>query len=131
MIEEAIINLLLTIPELAAIVGDRIFPNIIKADEEYPAVYVAANRMEPMQCDNPMGMHNGVVEVGIFADDYVHCLDAMAAIRNVLNDYAGKIGNIGIKFQRGQHGPDGWDDELKTHIKVVEYEAFARVSSTN
>ena len=131
MIEEAIINLLLTIPGVTSIVGDRIHPNILKADTVKPAIYVAANRMSKLGCDNPMGIKTGVVEIGILADDYVNCLDAITALREILDDYAGKVGNIGLTFNSGEEVADGFDDDLDTHVKVIEYEGYAIAKSTN
>lgn len=129
MIEIAIIKLLLQNTALTAIVGDRIYPNISKSPK-FPVVYVAANRMERMPCDNDYGVKTGVIEIGVMGGDYIKCLNAISAIRQQLDDLSAKIGNVGISILKGQEAPDGYDDETEVHLKTIEYQAFARISST-
>ncbi|MDR6805569.1 hypothetical protein J2Y45_002122 [Dyadobacter sp. BE34] len=131
MIEEAIIELLLTIPGVTGIVGQRIYPNIIKEGTQLPAMYVAANRMSKMNCDNPMGIKTGVVEIGVHGAEYWHCSDTIMEMRKVLDDYAGKVSNVGLTFNSGEEVADGWDDDLDTHVKIIEYEGYAIAKSTN
>lgn len=129
MIELAVIKLLLQNSDLTAIVGQRIYPNISKSPT-YPVVYVAANRMERMPCDNDFGVKTGIIEIGVMGNDYVKCLNAIAAIRQQLDDFAGRIGSVGISILKGQETPDGYDDVTEVHLKTIEYQAFARISST-
>ncbi|MCE6992101.1 DUF3168 domain-containing protein [Dyadobacter sp. CY323] len=131
MIEKAIIQLLRQSLALTAIVGNRIYPNIIKAGATYPAVYVAANQMEKLECDNHSGVKSGTVEIGIWSDDYQVCYDCIEAIRDKLDEYSGIINSVGITFLRGEEAPDGYDEDLKMNLKAIDFKAFAQIKSTN
>lgn len=130
MIEKAIIQLLKQSAGLTALVGNRIYPNIIK-DTVYPAIYVAANRMEKLSCDAPSGVLNGVVEIGVWSPEYQKCYECIQAIRAQLDEYSGLVGNVGITFLRGEEAPDGYDEDVKQHLKSIDYQAFAQIKSTN
>lgn len=130
MIELAVIKLLLQNADLKVIVGERIYPNIVKKPV-YPVVYVAANQMERMGCDNDFGVKSGIIEIGVLGSDYVKCLNAIVAIRQQLDDFSGRIGNVGISILKGQETPDGYDEDTEVHLKTIEYQAYARISSTN
>lgn len=130
MIEKAIIQLLLQSLTLKGIVEDRIYPNIIKKPV-YPAVFVAANRMNKADCDRDMGLKIGVVEVGVMGGDYLKCLNAIIAIREKLDEFSGMVGNVGITFLSGEEVPDGYDEETEVHLKSIEFQAYARIKPTN
>ncbi|MCF0060121.1 hypothetical protein MUK70_12795 [Dyadobacter chenwenxiniae] len=129
MIEKAIIQLLLQSLPLKAIVDTRIYPNIIKR-AVYPAVFVAANRMNKVDCDADMGLKTGVVEIGVMGADYLKCLNAIIAIREKLDEYSGMVGNVGITFLNGEEAPDGYDENTEVHLKSIEFQAYARIKSS-
>lgn len=126
MITEAFIDKLSLEPSVTSLVGRRIYPNIIKTEAELPAVYVFSDRMSKQGCYDAEGSKTGMVEIGVFAKDYTNACDVMKAIREVLDDFAGIVNNVGIAIMRGEETTDQYDEEKTTHIKVIEYEAIAQ-----
>lgn len=129
MIAEAVIKLLYGNAPLNAIVGKRIRPNVIKPDDVLPAVYVSDYRMEELDCDSSSGVYTGVLEIGVASTDYNECVKVTKVIRDVLRNFSGFVGNIGLTILTGEGTPDDYDEESTTHIKVVEYGAYAQIQA--
>jgi hypothetical protein len=126
MITEAFIDKLLSETTVNAVLDGRIYPNIIKSDSTLPAVYVFSDRMSKQGCYDSEGSKTGMVEIGVFAKTYTEAYDVMKAIRESLDDFTGIVNNVGIAIMRGEETTDQYDEEKKTHIKVIEYEAIAQ-----
>lgn len=126
MITEAFIDKLSSEPAVTALVGQRIYPNIIKSGAPLPAVYVFSDRMSKQGCYDSEGSKTGMVEIGVFAKNYLDAYDAMKVIREALDDFTGIVNNVGIAIMRGEETTDQYDEEKNTHIKVIEYEAIAQ-----
>jgi|GEM_PF-7016251 len=127
MITTAIIALLRESTELNAIVGARIRPNVIKANEVFPAMYVSSSRMARMGCDDSTGIKTGVVEIGIHAEKYEQCVSAMTAIRAKLDDFSGVKDGVGITILNGEELPDEFSENAERSIKIIEFEAYAQI----
>ncbi|MCF0074479.1 hypothetical protein LZD49_28600 [Dyadobacter sp. CY261] len=125
MITRAFIQKLLATSYVTALVGTRVYPNVIKEDAKLPAVYVFADGMEDEACYDPQSTKNGSVEIGVLANSYQEVSNAMAAIRLALDKFQGVVSNVGIVIMSGREVTDGYDEKLKAHIKVVEYSAMA------
>ncbi|MCE7038991.1 DUF3168 domain-containing protein [Dyadobacter sp. CY312] len=125
MITTAIIQKLVATPELTAIVGDRINPNIIKANSAFPAIYVFCDRMEKQGCYDAAGVKEGVVEIGVFAKSYNEARLIIQAIRTALDDFTGIVNNVGLLMMRGKEVSDEYDEKKELHIKVIEFDAVA------
>lgn len=129
MITKSVIQLLLANTSLTAIVGQRIRPNVIKPDETFPAMWVSSYQMQNMPCDNSNGVYSGTIEIGIEALEYGKCVDVMNLVRATLNNYSGKVGNVGISFMTGMETADDYDETGTRSIKVIEIEAYAQVQN--
>ena len=125
MITTAIIKRLLDSPTVVSLVGDRINPNVIKSNSEYPAMYVFTDRMEKQACYDAAGVKQGVIEIGVFSKTYSNARDIIQSIRNSLDDYTGVANNIGLLVMRGKEVSDEYDEVKELHIKVIEFEAIA------
>lgn len=130
MITKSIIELLAANQQLASKVGDRIEPNVIKPNGSFPSVYVNSYQMQKMPCDNGNGVITGTIEIGIYSDTYREAAEIMQLIRSTLDDYSGFVGGVGISILNGEQTADGYDEEGARHIQVIEYEAYAQISST-
>ncbi|MCE7071991.1 hypothetical protein LZG74_16870 [Dyadobacter sp. CY327] len=130
MITESIIQLLVQNQQLALRVGDRIEPNVIKPDSFFPAVYVSSYRMQKMPCDNGNGVMTGTIEIGVYSTSYAEAAEIMYLIRTTLDDFSGFINGVGISILNGEQTADDYDEEGARNIQVIEYEAFAQISST-
>jgi hypothetical protein len=131
MITESIIQLLVENPQLASKVGDRIEPNVIKPNSEFPAVYVSSYRMQKIPCDNGNGVRQGIIEIGVYSESYADAAEIMEIIRNTLDDFSGFIDGVGISILNGEQTADDYDESGTRNIQVIEYEAYAQISSTN
>jgi hypothetical protein len=130
MITSSIIKLLLGNTQLSAIVGTRIRPNVIKADETFPAMYVSSYRMQKMGCDNGNGVMTGIIEIGVHALEYGKCAEVMRLVRTTLDDFSGFVGNVGISILQGEQTADDYDETGTHNIQVIEYEAYAQIRTT-
>lgn len=128
MITKSIISILLNAPLVTAKVGTRIFPNIIKQESEFPAVYVSTDRMETIGCMVDEGERQGTVEIGAYADTYMEAHSIISAIRTVMDNYTGSSNNVAIAIFRGIEVTDQFDDVAKKHVKVIEYSAIAEIN---
>jgi hypothetical protein len=129
MITSSIIKLLLDNQQLAAIVGNRIRPNIIKPNEVFPAMYVSAYRMQKMGCDNASGVQTGILEIGVHALEYRKCAEVIRLVRETLDDFSGFVGNVGISILQGEQTADDYDETGTRNIQVIEYEAYAEIKN--
>lgn len=129
MITKSVIKLLTGNAQLAAIVGKRIRPNVIKPNEVFPAMYVSSYRMQKMACDNGNGVMTGVIEIGIHALEYSKCAEVLALVRAILDDYTGVVGNVGISILQGEQTADDYDETGTHNIQVIEYEAYAQIKN--
>lgn len=127
MIVKAIIGILSNTEAVTDLVGDRINPNIIKEGSSYPAIYVSSDRMTKINCRNDNGTRNGIIEVGVYGDTYASVRNIIEAIRNVLDDFDGVSNNVSICIMRGVDTGDRFDDIAKKHVKIIEYDALAKV----
>lgn len=125
MITAAFIQKLLSSSVVTDLVGDRINPNVIKPESEFPAIYVFSDRMEKQACYDSEGAREGVVEIGVYAKTYPSAHNIMQAIRQSLDDFTGIVGNVGIMIMRGKETPDQFDEDGAMHIKIIEYDAVA------
>lgn len=125
MITTAFIQKLLATSGVTAHVGNRIQPNVIKAETPLPAMYVFSDQMTKQACYNPSGTMEGTVEIGIRALDYSQARNIMLAVRNALDDFTGIVNNVGIMVMRGEETVDEYNEESETHMKVINYQAVA------
>lgn len=128
MIAEAIISLLYNDAAVNAVVGKRIRPNIIKPGDALPAIYVMDYRMEKMNCDRTT-TYTGVIEIGVHGKEYVQANEGIKAIRKILDDFSGVVGLVGISIMSGELAPDGYDEWTESHVKIIEYQAYAKIKS--
>lgn len=128
MITKAVISLLLTNTALQAIVGTRIYPNIIKNGSAYPALYVSTDSMEELPCDDPDGNYSGKIEIVVFAESYERAHTAIKTIRQQLDNFSGSSAGVSISILSGAEVPDDWENEKEHHIKSIEYDAFAKIN---
>lgn len=136
MIGEAVIQLLFADTALSALVAKRIRPNVVKTDDLKTggaAISVLDYRMEKMDCDSSSGVYNGVIEISVYSTDYKLAVNVIKAVRRIMDDYSGFItlvsgeGIVGITISRGEGTPDDYDESGTTHIKGIEYEAYAQI----
>lgn len=127
MITKAIIQLLLTSSGVTTLVGDRIEPNVLKQDGEYPAVYVSTDAMSKPQCRTDVGVRIGTIEIGVYGDTYAVVKQVIKAITEKLDDFDGIINGVGINIGRGKDTGDKFDVQEKKHVKILEYEAVAQI----
>ena len=136
MIGEAVIQLLFQDTVLSGLVAKRIRPNVVKTDDLKTggaAISVLDYRMEKMGCDDSSNVYNGVLEIAVYSTDYKLAVKVIKNIRRVMDDYSGFItlvsgeGVVGLTISRGEGTPDDYDESGTTHIKVIEYEAYAQI----
>ncbi|QRQ99715.1 tail completion protein gp17 [Dyadobacter sandarakinus] len=129
MISTAVIQKLISTPGINSLVAKRVFPNIIKADAVYPAVYVFSDQMRLINCFQPGTTRSGKIEIGVYAPSYTEAQAIMKAIRDTLDGFEGTVNSVAISIGRGEETTDQYDEETLSHVKTIEYEAIAE--STN
>jgi hypothetical protein len=127
MITKAIIQLLMESPQVTALVGDRVEPNILKEDQEYPAIYVSTDAMSKPQCRTDIGVRIGTIEIGVYGNTYAVVKQVVAALTKKLDDFQGSVSGVGINVGRGRDTGDKFDPQVKMHVKIIEYDAVAQI----
>lgn len=127
MITKAIKEILLASIDVTSIVSNRIEANILKNDEVYPAIYVSSDAMSKPQCRTDIGVRIGTIEIGVYASSYLVVKQVVSAITKALDDFDGVVSNVGINIGRGKDTGDKFDDQVKMHVKILEYEAVAQI----
>lgn len=129
MITKAVVNILLNNATVASLVGTRVYANVIPQNSTYPCIYVAANNLSKFTCYGPTSSYEGNIEIGVYAKNYGQPASILNAIRNVLDDFDGVNSGVSIAIEKGMEQPDAYDQDAETHVKMIEYQAFAEAQS--
>lgn len=96
MIVQAVIDLLLAEPTVAAIVGDRIFPRFMPDAVRFPALVVTkSGGAGSYDMEGDVGIESGRVQVDSYTDQGAAAVSALnQAVRAKLSGYQGTAGPL-------------------------------------
>lgn len=109
-IEAAIYYHLINDADVAALVGTRIYPNVIPQDASLPSLaYQVISRPGLMAHDGPSGLAWPRVQFTVQADDYDQVVDLTNKVRIALDGYSGLMGGPGGVTVEGAFVKDARD----------------------
>jgi hypothetical protein len=98
-IETAIRYILSQDSSVAALVFDRIFPNVVPQGEAMPALtFQQISFPRDMTADGPSGLANPRIQVNAHATTYSGAKTLAVAVREALNGYHGTVNGIVIQL---------------------------------
>lgn len=110
-IEEAITYHLENAAAVAAIAGDRIYPNIIPQDVSKPAIaYQIITRQSLMAHDGPVGYAWPRVQITAHGPGYEEVVDLIREVKIAFDGFAGLMGGVGGVTVEGCFVKDIRDD---------------------
>jgi len=113
VIEEALFYHLKNTAGISAIVGSRIYPNVIPQDVSLPAIaYQVISRPGLMAHDGPPGIAWPRFQITAQADNYNQVVSLTNAVRVALDGFSGLMGGVGGVTIEGAFVKDVRDDYL-------------------
>lgn len=97
MIGKAIYSILSNDAGVTALVGTKIYPDIIPLGTAYPAtVYSVVSTTPTNVKDGASTLDATVVQVDIYSDDYSEAQSIASAIRTALDTYSGTVATVKV-----------------------------------
>jgi len=111
VIEEAVVYHCKNDAAVAAIIGSRVYPNVIPQDASLPAIaYQIISRPGAMAHDGPPGYAWPRIQFTAQADDYDQVVDLINKIRQAFDGFSGLMGGVGGVTIEGAFVQDVRDD---------------------
>jgi hypothetical protein len=111
VIEEAVVYHAQNDADVGAIIGSRIYPNIIPQDADLPALaYQVISRPGLMAHDGPPGYAWPRVQITAQADDFDQVVDLINKVRIAFDGFSGLMGGAGGVQIEGAFVKDVRDD---------------------
>ena len=114
----AVYSLLQNNPEIQAILGDKIFPNIIpdKDDDDetisYPVIVLTRTSLKPTTTKGDCSMDTATVEVLCYGESYFETLDLAQLVRETLDFFKGIVEDIDISNSRFNDIDEGFSTNV-------------------
>lgn len=123
MIESVMVAKLNADPALAAALGGRIFPVVVRQDTAFPcAIYSRIAGYNGYDLDRPDRLRTVTVDVRCYALTYAETRALAEHIRRILDGYRDAPGSGVLRFVRVRDGEDGYDDTLLVFWSTVQIE---------
>ena len=121
LIEEALFSRLSGHAGLAALVGDRIYPQVLPQGGTFPALTYAKTKGERVQAmgGNP-GIARVTFRVAAWSDVYSDAKDASAQVRDALERWSGTEAGVTVLDSFLGDELDGYDDETQRHQAALD-----------
>ena len=108
-LNNAIYSLLTSDSGLTQIIGNKVFPLIIRHDEKLP--YVVIQRYYDSEySDDGVAYSNSTLEVTVFAETYNDSIEIAGRIDKILNFYRGTVGDNHIVMCMIKTCDEGYQD---------------------
>lgn len=122
---------------LAAIVGDRIFPQIRPQRSGLPAVVFSIPSIErDHDLDGPTGLATAYLEMVAYAEDFTECDRLAQVLRDLFDGFTGQLGAVEVTETLSDSEVDDWDTTVDgaddgTYSIQVDYQITYRESTPN
>ena len=127
MIGPALYSILSTTGAVTALIGARVYPNIVPQKKNLPCAYYVTDNVEPMACRTPNGAFTGSFEVVAMSDSYDKTRQIIAAVRTALDGYDGLAAGFSFRvIGGGIELPDEYDETLTAHIKSLQFQVLGQ-----
>ena len=125
VIEEAVVYHLENDGPVAAVVGDRIYPNVIPQDVDLPAIaYQVISRPGLMCHDGPSGIAWPRFQITAQADDYDEVVGLINLVRVAFDGFDGVMGGGGGVTVEGcfvKDVRDGWQMATERETRRLDF----------
>lgn len=109
---------------LTALVGDKIYPVVAEQEAQRPYVTLRRTGVSPTIIKNEVSGKDEVnVNIAAYAATYKECIQILAAIREVVDNYKGTSAGINFLNVWYQVSEDLFDKDDETYIVVDTYAA--------
>ncbi len=121
-ISQALRAFLLARPSIVALVGARIYPQILPQKPTYPAItYAQASGVRLRILEGPAGRARPRISINSWADTH-ETMDAVAdAVRAALDGYAGPMGDLNVGSVVLDNEFETFEEEARMHRKLQDY----------
>jgi hypothetical protein len=105
-------------------VGTRIYPNQLPQQVSYPAIYYGFVEAEPLNCRNPQGYDQTLLEVGVWSKTYEQTRNIIKDIKECLDGYNGTSeGEQYIVYYKNEN-QDEIIEEERLYSKSVQFTVY-------
>lgn len=120
--ETALVNLLTSDPTVAALVGGRIYPNVIPQDAALPAIaYQVLSSEKGYTHGGPNAGKNPYLQLTIEGSSYASTMAVCAACEARLSGYRGLMGGERFEAIFLENEFDGFNLETAVHTRRQDY----------
>jgi hypothetical protein len=121
-ISEALRAFLLAQPSIAALVGTRIYPQVLPQKPAYPAItYAQVSGIRVRGLDGPTGRARPRIAVNSWGASHRE-MDAVAsAVRAALDGYAGPMGDLVVDSAVLDNEIEFFEEDAGVHRKLQDY----------
>ncbi len=121
-ISQALRSFLLARPSIVALVGARIYPQILPQKPTYPAItYAQISGVRVRNLKGRAGRARPRVSINSWADTH-ETMDAIAsAVRAALDGYAGPMGDLVVGSVTLDNEFEVFEEETRVHRKLQDY----------
>lgn len=114
-------TILLADPDVAALIGTRVYPGVLPQNPTMPAVtYTVVSGVSGVTTDGPDRLANPRVQVDCWGGDYIEMYNTFKAVRNRLLGYSGL--NIQGIFLVGRR--DLYDNEAQLYRRSGDFQVW-------
>lgn len=110
-----------------ALMGGRIYPNVLKQQTTYPAAAVTVVSNSPLNTKGQASdLDIGSVQLDVYGETYTSAANASAAIRTALDYYSGTVtltggGTVVVRHLEYKGQSDGFTENAELHRIINTY----------
>lgn len=120
-LESGIFELVTGVPGVGALIGTRLYPNIVPDDVVHPAgSYQIISRASFKAHDGRAQLARVLVQVNLFGKRYVELNGAIESMEQTLQGFRGEAGGERFDEVQFSEGPGDYDEESEYHQAVGE-----------
>lgn len=120
-LDSGIFELVTGVPGVGALIGRRLYPNLVPQDVAHPAgSYQIISRNSFKAHDGRVQLSRVLVQVNLFGKRYVELNGAIESMEQVLQGFRGEAGGERFDEVRFSEGPGDYDEETEYHQVVGE-----------
>jgi len=121
-ISQALRAFLLAQPSIVALVGTRIYPQVLPQQPTYPAItYAQVSGVRMQILEGPAGRARPRITINSWGESH-ESMDALAgALRAALDGYAGPMGDLSVGAVVLDNEFEVFEEEARVHRKLQDY----------
>ena len=111
ILEEGIVVRLMALPAVTALIGTRLYPNVVPEEATEPvAAYQRISNPRLNAHDGPTGWAKGRIQFTAQANTYLQAKAVAAAIAAAFDGFRGVMGTVAVHGASAQNDQDGYNE---------------------